>query len=153
MPVAAQATPVTCLVECAPLCTCTGLYCSSGGEELALRPLEAAATGTPRLMLHVTSAPPDLPAATRSWPDPAGRHQCQQAAFTAGSGLINRPLPVVKITISSITQQASTTKHGAKRSMRHQTYQLHEKYHSGTICAGQQSYIKEQKLIVPPCTP
>lgn len=71
MPAAAQATPVTCLVECAPLRTCTGLYCSSGEEELALRPLGAAAAVLPRLTLHVTSAPPDLPAAMRSCLDPA----------------------------------------------------------------------------------
>ena len=70
MPAAAQATPVTCLVECAPLRTCTGLYCSSGEAELAL-PLEAAAAVLPRLMLQVTSAPPDLPAAMRSCLDPA----------------------------------------------------------------------------------
>ena len=67
----AQATPVTCLVECAPLQTCAGLYCSSIDEgKLALGGLAAARGGLPMLMLQVTKAPPDLPAATNNsgWP-------------------------------------------------------------------------------------
>ncbi len=63
----AQAMPVTCLVECAPLQTCAGLHCSSIDKgKLALGPLAAAGEGLPMLMLHVTKAPPDLPAATNN---------------------------------------------------------------------------------------
>ena len=70
--VVAQATPVTCLVECAPLQTCAGLYCSSIDEsKLALGGLAVAGGALPMLMLHVTRAPPDLPAATNNSECPA----------------------------------------------------------------------------------
>jgi len=73
--VVAQATPVTCLVECAPLQTCAGLYCSSIDKgKLALGGLAAAGGGLPMLMLHVTKAPPDLPAATNNSGGPASSH-------------------------------------------------------------------------------
>lgn len=68
----AQATPVTCLVACAPLQTCAGLYCSSFDTgKLALGDPAAAGEGLPMLMLHVTKAPPDLPAATNNSDCPA----------------------------------------------------------------------------------
>ncbi len=70
--VVAQATPVTCLVECAPLQTRAGLYCSSFDKgKLAFGGLAAAGGGLPMLMLHVTRAPPDLPAATSNSDCPA----------------------------------------------------------------------------------
>ena len=66
---AAQATPLTFLDECAPLCKQAGPYCSSGLESApGVGPLEDE-------MQHVSRAPPVLPAATTSLVPPAMEQQ------------------------------------------------------------------------------